>query len=565
MGVQEETFRLVNEVKGRNDVYDLADTYEILTSDLETARKAMQRLDDETSPVGHALEDLAGKSRSAADSQRTLASASRDASTAHKGLETSSVNTGQAAVKFGWILEDIALGKTKAMARALEGMMGALAMTPGGLGGIFMLATMAVNTLSHAFPELEEKFDNFLSGGLNSANKKIPEATDNLKRMEERIQSNAKAIDGFKEKQLLTNTELSHYNGLIKEQAALEAAVTKEKEHRAEVEKLLKSTTEEQQTRASGFTKAIEGQAKEVQAGLEHALAAESKFQVEREAKRVEEDIAKFLASGASWEQYQAYRTQQERQFMDYRRAQEGPKTDEAQDLMAKAAQGDARALVRIRELSEGGYGAGVATGNVLKTYDANTPEAKAKAAKEAALAEEDEKSRIAAEDRAIAEEAKQAEEDAAEEEEKDRNVQQAMTERHEREEQQKLEREQRERSMNASIKAFQERQKADKRKALNAQELMEEAAANQIEQSTGATHEAAMGIAKRSQELQNANVAPMVAMQQAMAEMQAAMTRDFQTAEILRQRAEWLLQNARGLNAGQQQQMRSNQNVGPN
>ncbi len=165
----------------------------------------------------------------AADAVQTITPKAEAAAAATEKLGQKSVNTGQAMLQTGRIIQDFAQGGIGGILNNVEGFTAAL-----GLGsGLAGAATAVGVAFFLAYPHVK----NFFQGMIDGANK-IPESTDKVEKFTDALARNKKELDELKQKQTLTNTELAKFNTLTQDSIDLEKKVTAAKKEREAQEKL---------------------------------------------------------------------------------------------------------------------------------------------------------------------------------------------------------------------------------------------------------------------------------------------------------------------------------------
>lgn len=129
------------------------------------------------------------------------------------GMTRSTANFGYTALQTGRIVQDFAQGGIGGILNNIEGLTVALGLGTG-LAGILTIVGVAAAV---AGPKLID-FAKGLVDGTNA----IPEAADQTKRFDDELKNVNKELDGLKEKQSLTNTELERFNLLTAEAIKLE-------------------------------------------------------------------------------------------------------------------------------------------------------------------------------------------------------------------------------------------------------------------------------------------------------------------------------------------------------
>lgn len=166
--------------------------------------------------------------------------------TAHKTaaatdvLKTSTINTGQAMLQSGRIIQDFAQGGIGGILNNVEGFTAAL-----GLGsGLAGAATAVGVAFFLAYPHVKTFFQGVIDGS-----NKDPESADKLKKLTDALKDTSKELDELREKQSLTNTDLNRFNELTEKELDLEKKVAAAKKERKQQEELaaLRPVTEEAQ------------------------------------------------------------------------------------------------------------------------------------------------------------------------------------------------------------------------------------------------------------------------------------------------------------------------------
>lgn len=524
-----DTLRMAHKAL-RDEVYDVADTYEVLTTDLDTARRAMKGLEDQTREVYRAEQQLETATRSAEAATRTHTTSTMAAGGAVRNLNRDFLLAGQA-------VQDFQAAGLMGISNNLDQLVLAIG-GPAGLAATVIIAGAALL----AFKEPLAKFGSSLLDAFRGADQAIP-ALESLKQMGARLKEVTGRLEEMREKQAFTNDELEKYNGLAKEEADLERAVREEREKRAKIEEILKSKDKETKERGSAFTEAVAGHGPEVQTALEETLQNRAQKQVRAFAANIRDKLIRDFDK-LSPDEYKARAAADAKALQDYADLEAGSKTDLAQDLMRRAAGGDELALKEIQGLTTGGFGGGGGTlYNLQERYTAASPEGKAAAKARA----DDEKKARADEKKAMAdaEEQAQAEYDA-EAERFQREVEGVSPLTGTTYSQRRTERERKAKAAAAKEKAAviqaeqeRKRQEAEDQRRLSPEAVIEERIGGQIARESGLTLGQGKEVAHRAMELNRAGIDAMTAQQQAMREMMVLLRGQVGFYEQLRRQAD--------------------------
>jgi hypothetical protein len=223
------------------------------------------------------------------------------------------------------------------------------------LSGLPAILT-AVGTALYLFGgKVYEAFRHFALGS-----HEVPKATEALKRNEERIREVVKALDSYREKQRLTNSELKEYNKLSDEQVRLEEQKVKLLETQERMKKFntqdqSKEADEKQRAEMFADTLGTPKQRQELARSVEKALPREAidkaqeklRDALEAQNKNLTEDPFNLVGVAGSL----AQKADQARAVLDAATAR---RKKEAEGLASKATiGGDAVATGRIRQLQE--------------------------------------------------------------------------------------------------------------------------------------------------------------------------------------------------------------------
>lgn len=223
----------------KGETFDLADSYEVMTSDLETARRALQKMDEATDPVTHALSDM---------EQKAIAAGNAVEHAGGKIAQTSkhTADFGRAGLIAGQGLQDIAQGGFPAILNQIDQMSLALGLS----GGISGLLT-AVGVAAYIATPLIKSF--FAA----SDSDKIPKVTGDLGEMADAVKTVGEMMEEAKKHRWDSLENITKYNALVEVQAQLEKNITDEKKKQADWDKLKESKSKEEEEAAKGQSKVL--------------------------------------------------------------------------------------------------------------------------------------------------------------------------------------------------------------------------------------------------------------------------------------------------------------------
>jgi hypothetical protein len=132
----------------KEEVYDLADTYEVLTTDLDTARKAMKGLEDEARTAKQAEDHLATSLKEVDAATQTHTTSTKTATGVLKREfdETgkSALNMGQLGLQGGRFMQDAFQGGIGGVLNNIEGVTLALGLGGGMAGALTLMGILAM-------------------------------------------------------------------------------------------------------------------------------------------------------------------------------------------------------------------------------------------------------------------------------------------------------------------------------------------------------------------------------------------------------------------------------------
>jgi hypothetical protein len=244
MGVTEETFRLVNEVKNADQLayeekqlkaiaaaeYELADVYEVVVQ----ADRAVEA----------ALEDLNETAARTVSSVNKVSEAKRQGASAARGWTT-------AIQQGGYALGD--LGQTSGdLGQKLSSVTNNIQFMTAGLGPL----GVAIGVATVAGVSLYRNWD--LISSLWEDRTPIDTVTAGLHALEDQVKANGAALDKLREKGSLNLSQLEEWNRLTAEQTDLEAKLSKQRE--VEAAKKAHGPDSDQRSRELGgaFGKAVD-------------------------------------------------------------------------------------------------------------------------------------------------------------------------------------------------------------------------------------------------------------------------------------------------------------------
>jgi hypothetical protein len=142
-------------------------------------------------------------------------------------VKTSAGNSGQSLLQTGRVIQDFAQGGLGGILNNIEGLTMALGLGSGLAGILTVLGVVALT----AGPAIKSFFQGIIDGS-----NEVPESKDKLEALNNAIKANAKELDGLKDKQVLTNTELARFNELTTKQIKLEKEAAAAKAQRKKEE-----------------------------------------------------------------------------------------------------------------------------------------------------------------------------------------------------------------------------------------------------------------------------------------------------------------------------------------
>jgi hypothetical protein len=144
---------------------------------------------------------------------------------------------GQSFLQSGRVIQDFAQGGLPGILNNIEGLTVALGLGTG-LAGILTIVGVAAYT---AGPAIKDFFGRLIDGS-----NEVPESKDRLHELNDQLKDMAKELDGLKQKQSLTNTELARFTELTINQNSAQAEANRLKKEEDTIEKLRRTRTEEQ-------------------------------------------------------------------------------------------------------------------------------------------------------------------------------------------------------------------------------------------------------------------------------------------------------------------------------
>jgi hypothetical protein len=335
--------RSVDDARNRIQTADVA-TYEFAQTISHLSGETYELADD-VKIVDMAMEELARDVAKGTAAAEASTRAHDRLGKSLQGAKGGAANLGRSMLESGRIVQDFAQGGIPGILNNIEGMTVAL-----GLGAGMAGALTVVGVVAHlAGPKLLE-----FGKSLFETRNQIPEATDALKRMEDAIKANEKALEKLRENTRLSNSELKEFQRLTSENAELEKRVAAEKERRATLDKYKHLTSDTEKDEASAFTAAIEqggpGEQERVRNELAKALARRAQFNVDAMRRAMQEKIR----NGASTDE----QVKMAEELTAFQRQAAQDKTPLANEYIAGAMRGNTTLINGIVDLAEGGYGA---------------------------------------------------------------------------------------------------------------------------------------------------------------------------------------------------------------
>lgn len=225
------------------EVYDLADTYELVESAQSQVITSTQSMTGVMVKQSDVLREIEATGTKVSTSLKAVDSAGK--------TTTASVSAmNQRAIAATYAIQDFA-SANGGLAQKIQAVSNNIPMIVGGLGvwGAAIGGVVAVGAT------LYQNWDS-ISRMLQSTSP-IPPIVDNLDRWKEALDKTTKEIEHLREAQSLTSEEMKTYNRLLGEAADLESQIAEERERRNAMEALGKLVPDEQSKRAAGFKKAI--------------------------------------------------------------------------------------------------------------------------------------------------------------------------------------------------------------------------------------------------------------------------------------------------------------------
>jgi hypothetical protein len=244
----DQIIRLVLELAGQEKADQLASALGNIGT---SARQAEASVD----AVDAAMAEIAESSEAGARGIAKFASAQDRANDSKKA-------GAQALIELSRGLQDFQAAGLVGISNNIEGLaasvgkfatggvsLAALLASPAGIvAGLTLLTTAAIA----GGPTVKAYFDALIDGS-----NKVPEATDNLRRMEDRVKANNEALDDLRKKQSLTNTELATFNRLTQEQVKAEAELGRLRDVEAARKQFGEQATRASKDRAAGVAGAV--------------------------------------------------------------------------------------------------------------------------------------------------------------------------------------------------------------------------------------------------------------------------------------------------------------------
>jgi len=276
-----------------------------------------------------------------------LETSSKKAAGAADKHTQSTINTGQAMLQTGRIVQDFVQGGIGGILNNVEGFTAALGLGSG-LAGLFTGVGVACYL---ALPKVRDLFHAVIDGA-----NKVPESADKVERLNDALSKTSKELDELKGKQTLTNTELARFNELTQTATTLQGELTEAKERAAAFDRLRKQKSNEQQETAADVATLIgpgiddvlkQAQAGAVSEGMTTGplLKMWAKY---RELQRAPLPTDQFGGQGMGMGGVRAQRDAELQRQMAAITAERARLEDEAKKTVGGAVQGDQRALGRL-------------------------------------------------------------------------------------------------------------------------------------------------------------------------------------------------------------------------
>lgn len=322
-----------------SDTYEFAQSIQHVSGETYEFADDAKFLDVVLTDVDKTAKRIAGSNDAAAASLKRLAAATHEAKSGAAGF-------GQSMLQSGRFVQDFAQGGIGGVLNNIEGLTVALGMGSG-LAGVLTIVGVAA---ALAGPKLME-----WGRSLLEVRHDVPQAADDLKRMEDSIKANAKALDELREKTSLSSDELKRFNELTDENARLEKQAAEEKKRRQDLEQFSNLKSDQEKEEAGAFTKAIQeggpGEAARVKAELVKALKQRSEYNIKDYERQQQERISRGETTIDD-------EVEMAKQLEQFKRDQRQGHEQLADRYIQGAMQGNTTLINGINELATGGYGA---------------------------------------------------------------------------------------------------------------------------------------------------------------------------------------------------------------